>query len=413
MGVATQANQNANTAFSNLVGVPFAYTGYLQRQHEKFFEHTAQADYVRPMGKAIKMEMGAKYIHRSNKSNTTMAYDGEEEANVNSLFDHTTQVAAVYTEWMARLGRWSLRAGLRYEYSHMRGSFPDGSAEAFSKDLNDWCPSASVQYKITDMNTLDFNYATTINRPGINYLNPARVETPVSITEGAPGLNSARVQRLSLKFTHIGGKLTFSLTPMFIFSDDIIGRVQGVRDGKNWSSYANSIRSRNFYNAAFAQYSPWATTNISASLNVNYQWTKNQALGLDGWTGYYGLNAQQRMPWKIVLSVGAGGTFGRNATTVYGYEGNWQYHYLSLQRSFLKEDRLTVNINVNNPFCAHDVYKSSTVQGDYTGFSRTVQDSRQASIRISYRFGSLKTRVKTADRSIENDDMIGGIKQGQ
>lgn len=413
MGVATRNDQNTDNAFSNLVNVPFAYTGYEKRQKEKFFEHTGQVDYVRPLGKVHKIEVGAKYINRSNKSNTTMDYEGFDSGDINSRFNHTTQVAAAYAEWLAAVGQWSFRAGLRYEYSHMKATYPDGSETDFSKNLNDWCPSASVQYRFNDFNTLSANYATTINRPGIDYLNPARVETPTSISEGAPGLSSTRNQRISLTYMHVGSKLTFNISPSYGFSNNQITALQGERDGKFWTSYGNVNRERNFYTSAYAQINPWKAGSFSVNLGGGYHWYKNPNLNLDlgGWSGDYNVSYTQLLPWQLVFSGGIGGNFGQMPSSVYGYDMHWTYHYLAIQRSFLKEKRLTVMISATNPFEHHNVYKMRTVQGDVTGMAHVLRDHQQFGFRLSYRFGSLKARVKTVERSITNNDVVGGIKQ--
>lgn len=414
MGSTTRQNQNTDISFGNMVNVPFSYSGYEQRQREKFFEHTAQVDYVRPLGKHNKVEVGAKYINRSNKSNTTMDYNDEATEDMHSRFNHNTQVAAAYAEWMASVGKWSLRAGLRYEYSHMKATYPDGSATGFSKNLNDWCPSASVQYKMDDANTLMLKYSTSINRPGISYLNPARVETPTSISEGAPGLNSARYQQIGLTYMHVGSKLTFNISPSFSFSNNQISELQGVVDGKTWTSYGNVNHPRSFYTSAYVQFNPSEAINISVNTNVAYNRYKNPNidLKLDGWSGFFSTNYQQKLPWHLVFNAGLGCSYGREPYSVYSIGGNWWYNYFSLQRSFLKDDRLTVRISANNPFETHSVYKSRTVQGEYTGHSRSWQERRQFGIHISYRFGSLKASVKTADHTISNDDVVGGIKQG-
>ena len=55
--------------------------------------------------------------------------------------------------------------------------------------------------------------------------------------------------------------------------------------------------------------------------------------------------------------------------------------------------------------------KSYITQGDVTGWTHYEQMARQFGISVSYRFGSLTTRVKKADKTIENDDLIGSGKQ--
>ena len=55
--------------------------------------------------------------------------------------------------------------------------------------------------------------------------------------------------------------------------------------------------------------------------------------------------------------------------------------------------------------------KNYMTQGDVTGWTRYEQQVRRFGISLSYRFGSLSTRVKKAGKSIENDDLIGSGKQ--
>lgn len=413
MGRASRQNQNIDQSYTGLVDVPFGYTGIVQREHERSVEQTVQADYVRPIGKVHKAEVGAKYIHRSNRSHTVMDYAGDAALASDSRFRHTTQVAAAYAEWMAAVGRWSLRAGVRYEYSHMKADYPDHSAEGFGRSLSDWCPSASVQYKIDDANSLRANYATTINRPGIEYLNPARVEDPNSIETGAPGLGSSRNQRVGLTFTHVSPKLTLSINPVYAFSNNQIGDLRRVVGGKRWHSYGNENRVRHFATWAYVQASPWATGTLSANVGAGYRWTRNPSLGMElgRWSGNVSAHFQQKLPWKLVLGLGGGCSIGHEANSVYAVDGNWAYHYANLQRSFLKDDRLTVQLWAQNPFERHSVYRSRTVQGDYTGWQRTIRCDQQFGVVVSWRLGSLKARVKTADRTIENDDVVGGIKQ--
>lgn len=413
MGSTTRQNNNTDLTFFNMENVPFAYTGYKQRSNEKFFEHTGQIDYVRPLGKVHKIEVGAKYINRSNKSNTAMDYTDYDDSDMKSRFNHNTQVAAAYAEWRANVGKWSMRAGLRYEYSHMKATYPDGSSNGFSKNLNDWCPSASVQYKIDDANTISAKYSTNINRPGISYLNPARIETPTSITEGAPGLNSARNQQVGITFMHVDSKITFNINPAFYFSNNQIAVLQAEKVGKTWTSYGNVNRQRSFNTSAYAQINPWKGGNIYVNIDGGYTWYKNPSLDLDlsGWSGNCNFNLQQKLIWKLIVNSGVGFSFGREPNSVYAYGGNWEYHYFSLQRSFFKEDRLTLSVETFNPFERTNVYKTRTVQGDYTGLSRSFNYNQQFGIRISYRFGSLRASVKTVDRTIENTDVVGGIKQ--
>ena len=88
------------------------------------------------------------------------------------------------------------------------------------------------------------------------------------------------------------------------------------------------------------------------------------------------------------------------------------YYNITLQRSFLKEDRLTVKLAAGNIFGPDkSEYKTVTVNGDYIGDTRSWQFNRQLfGINISYRFGSLNAQVKKTAKTIANDDLIGRKK---
>jgi hypothetical protein len=90
----------------------------------------------------------------------------------------------------------------------------------------------------------------------------------------------------------------------------------------------------------------------------------------------------------------------------------WYGYYASLQRSFLKDDRLTVRIMTNDPFNRYIKYVDEAVNGDFRDLGTSWNRGRQFAISVSYRFGSLKASVKKAARSIENDDVVGGITKG-
>jgi hypothetical protein len=84
-----------------------------------------------------------------------------------------------------------------------------------------------------------------------------------------------------------------------------------------------------------------------------------------------------------------------------------------LQRSFLKGNRLTVRLGADTPFSKYATSTSKTVNGDYRGYNKAWLSGRTFSINVNWRFGSLKASVKKTEHSIDNDDVVGGIKKGK
>ena len=96
--------------------------------------------------------MGGKYILRLNKSHNRMQYNNAAELDTDTRFKHDMHVGAAYASWRYKVGDFTLRGGLRYEYSHFRASYPNGDGEPFGRDLHDLVPSASVHWQMTPFN---------------------------------------------------------------------------------------------------------------------------------------------------------------------------------------------------------------------------------------------------------------------
>ena len=90
-------------------------------------------------------------------------------------------------------------------------------------------------------------------------------------------------------------------------------------------------------------------------------------------------------------------------------KGSSYYDYsISVNRSFLKEKRLTVSAFAGNFFKKYMTNKNM-VNGDNFWQESSYRYSRQRfGMSISYRIGELKASVKKAARTIENDDVKGG-----
>ena len=140
--------------------------------------------------------------------------------------------------------------------------------------------------------------------------------------------------------------------------------------------------------------------------NVQYR-NDEQGLKNNKWCFEVMSYLTQRLPWKLHFSA----YFNRydwGFSDVYTQYPARYFYGFGLQRSFLKEDRLTVHLHTNCPFSGKsDVGETRTVNGDATGFSKSFQRTRTFFMSVSYRFGSLKAQVKKVAKTIENDDLQG------
>ena len=409
----TRQHTDQENTYTELVNVPFPYSGSMMKERERFTEHTFQADWLRPLGKGHQLEIGAKYIDRNNNSHNTQDFYDTDMLTSNE-FQHTTRVLAGYADYIYKRNKWSARAGLRYEYSFMLGSYPDGKGESFDKHLGDWVPQATLKYQLTDAQSLKLNYTTSINRPGISYLNPAASITPTVVSQGNPNLESSHTQRLSLIYSYILPKLTFQFAPAYSFSSGGISSVQSAKGDVRYTTYDNILRYRRFSVEQYVQWKPFDGTTLIINNNLRYEHNENPNLGYctHGWSDIGYVHLTQKLPWKLRLYLSVNGKIGHSPSGVYYIQHSWYNYYASLQRSFLKGDRLTVRLGANSPFDKYLPSVAETVNGNYRDYQQSWNRGRCFTISVNWRFGSLKSSVKKTEHSIENDDVVGGISKG-
>ena len=406
----TRQHSDQENTYTEIVNAPFNYTGSLQTERERFTEHTFQADWLRPLGKGHQLEIGTKYIDRNNNSHNTQDFYGIDLLT-NDEFRHTTRVVAAYADYIYNHDKWSARAGLRYEHSYMQGEYPDGKGNTYDKHLNDWVPQASLKYQMTDAQSLKLSYTTSINRPGISYLNPAVVTSPMVVQQGNPNLVSSRTQRISLIYSYILPHLTLQIAPAYNFSSGGISSIQTAKNNIRYITYDNILRYYRFSIEQYVQWKPFDGTTIVINNNLRYEHNENPNLGYRtfGWSDNFYANLSQKLPWKLLFYAVTYGKIGHSPSGIYYMQHAYYGYYFSLQRSFLKDDRLTVRLSANAPFNNYWTSEAETVNGDYRDYQKSWNRARSFSLSLTWRFGSLKANVKKTEHSIENDDVVGGI----
>lgn len=403
--------QISTSEYLDMFNFPAPYSGINSDADLNFLENTGQLDWTRPFGGHHKVSVGAKVIARKNSSETANEYVGMGTDRTD--FDHNTTVGAGYLDYRYNVGRFSARAGLRYEYSRLSAKFKDGSNPDFGSSLNDWVPNASFMYNINDASTMKLSYATRINRPGINFLNPAETHTPTSVSYGNPDLESVHYNTIAVNYSLIKQKFNIDATLSYDFADNTITSLTTV-DDKDFttSTFDNVGRDRKVELSLFAQWSVTPKTTLMLNSSIFYNHLKIPGVSNGRWGADVFFRASQQLPWKLRVEGFLFYDRGR-LNSVYTFNANTvksMFHGISLQRTFLKEDRLTAKVQVMNPFAFHGLgSRNITDRGDYTGWERySFSSARGVRFSVSYRFGSVKASVKKATATIVNDDLQGG-----
>lgn len=417
----TLSYQISNSASDNESATVYDYTGQTLSpmksadaySHSRFLENTLQVDWTRPFNIHNTISVGGKFISRSNSSRDSTLYVGLPDAYTD--FSHLTTIGAAYADYRYTLNRLSARAGLRYEYSRLSAKYRDGSNDPFGSSLNDWVPNASIMYSLNDRSSIKASYTTRINRPGIDYLNPAVVLTPTSQQSGNPNLSSVHYNSISLNYSLFSRNFNLDFNASYDFTNHAIVDVETIdalTDFKT-ETYSNAGRERNVNFSIFAQWSVTSTTSLMTNTQVSWKHIKHPQSGLSNqrWAANVYFRFSQQLPLKLrfdgVLFYGTGDLDNVYSYTSMGARGI--FHGLSLQRSFLKNDALTVKLDARNPFNSKFVNTSHQNRGDINSHTTSqMPNMRIFGISLSYKFGQVKASVKKTNTSITNDDLQGG-----
>lgn len=387
-------------------------------------EHTLQADYTTPIGKAHNVEVGAKYILRDNRSDDDRyvrqnGTDGEYtfDEQYSSHYRHENDILAAYLGYGLKAGNLSGRLGARYEHTFQKIKYELGEGENFSTGFDDVVPSASLGYRINDENNLRFGYNMRIYRPGIWSLNPYLNQTnPEALQQGNPNLVSEKNHNVQLTYSYFAAKFSVSCTMRYSFTNNNISSVTSLVEdntiesvknptGKlvSYTTYRNIGRTQTASLSSYVNWNIFKNTRLTMNLWGDYSdYNDRQSLHNYGYYGSAYVGVQQTLPKSWRVNVGFYGCTS-NPNLQSKTEGIYNYN-LNVQKSFLK-DRLNFYLYASNFLDAKRHYKSTVTGANFITRSDSSYNPWRVGINVSWRIGELSSGVKKVARSISNDDV--------
>lgn len=404
-----------NTDIYNYFGLS-AFENNATEEYER--EHTATMDWELHLAENHFLETGAKGIFRRNSA-AGERREGDEPGEMiivpmsETLSSQIQDIYAAYVSYTGTFGNWNIRTGLRYEHTYMGMDFRLGDLKDFRRHLNDIVPNGSVTYSFGPASNLRLSYQMRISRPGINMLNPYRLQILQTFVQiGNPNLSSEKFNSLNLSYSNygrvFGGNIGIDLSQ----SSNTIEQYSYVEDGITYYTHANLGHNRK---AAINGYFNWnITSRMSASVNGELRYT-NIKSGYDdlknhGWTVNYGINYSYTGPADIRYSA-YGGQSTKNYT-LQGSRGGWYYYGIGISKGFLPDNQLNLSLNANNFLTKYTDFKNNSYIGSnhLTGWSKN--RSWSVSLSVTWRFGKLQERTKTAGVNLENNDKKASSGQG-
>jgi hypothetical protein len=161
--------------------------------------YTATLNYKFSIFNKFESVAGLRYAQINN--DTENSFDESLIAN-NSKEDLTDLVSAVFFQTRRKWDKFSIGAGLRYEYDKMKIKHLKSLDAATSRNHGDFFPSLSATYKPTEKTVFELNYSKKISRPSFFYLNSnIFYEDSLSYISGNKNILPTNINRLSFNMT--------------------------------------------------------------------------------------------------------------------------------------------------------------------------------------------------------------------
>jgi outer membrane receptor protein involved in Fe transport len=385
-------------------------------------EHTFQADYSNPWKEGHTLEMGAKYIKRLNDSKIDESYKYFDFSKTSpftpliafdsiSDFFNNQDIMGAYTSYTASFDKWSVKGGLRYEYTWLKAEFNE-SARNFSTDYGALVPSALITYMLKDMQSLKLGYNKRIQRPGIGYLNPyVDRRDPNYISYGNPELDPEMSHNITLGYSSFAPKYNISADLSYTFVNNAIEQFSFIREGSSVqeTTYDNIGHNKQLGLNFFGSYRGIKWLNLYTNSSVSYVELKSSTMNLtnQGLSGRLYLGGSIMLPKDLRISLGGGGSLPQ--IMLQGTQSAFYFSYMAITKEFFKK-RLSLSLSGVYLPLSH-IYLSTNGTNIVNGlptFKQTtdVHLTSNAELRfnVSYRIGNMKTQVKKTNSTIENDD---------
>ena len=400
--------------------IPVDSNIFRQDASQKLQIWSVKADYQQLFWKTGLLEAGLKWS-RTITDNNSVREDFFNNAwnysdSLSNLFLYDEQIAAAYISAAKSFGqKWSVKIGLRGEYTYARGDWRSAGQKS-TKSYFNLFPTAFVSYMPTQKWRLAASYTRRINRPGYSQLNPFRTYISAnSYTEGDPNLNPQFSDQVSLTVGY-GQHLNLSL--MYQHNSDLIMQHPEVNPDNGeqslvWENFGTQEIAGAALSVSELPITKWMnlSANYFAAYNGNNSATGDYSSGSFLQSFYASVNFLLPKEWKIEV-----GGFGSGNMDIGYMKMRPMYMLFGGVKKNLWDGRGTIALNVQ------DILRS--FRSDITSYTGDVEtysihqrmNIQKVTLSFSWRFGTATNTRRRNVGSFEESSRVGGssgISTGQ
>ena len=385
-------------------------------------EHTFQGDFTTPIAAGQSLSSGVKYIFRNNYSDDAYYLDnggGYVLESQDDGYHHYNHIAAAYSEYAGAFGKFSFKAGLRYERTWLKVTYDNGTG--YDSHYDNLVPNLSLQYNLGMTSNLGMTYNLRISRPGIGYLNPFIKRTVATeVSYGNPDIQPEKTHNFALKYNFFSPKFMVNAGLNWRFGEGGIAQYNKYAPDPEdpsvmimHSTYGNIVNNNTVGFNGFFNWNPLKDTRIYSNVRFGYTVISSEVLNQrnSGWNGNFMIGAQQTIFWDMRLSANYFGNTKRYS--LQGWSSGFNGAMVGLTKGFL-EDKLDLTLRAfTNIGGAKAQFASHSEGAGFVLDNVTNVPIRAIGIEISYNFGKNNFQVKKAQHTITNDDVVNAQSAAQ
>jgi outer membrane receptor protein involved in Fe transport len=368
-------------------------------------EMNLSVDYSQPVNKNILFETGAKMVNENITSiaNVSVLDPSMDQYVSDALqsyrLNYKMKVYAGYLSTTFKMFNWlNVKAGARYEYTHVGIDAPNTSIPAYGT----FVPSVVLSHDLTKTQSIKLAYSKRIERPEYRELNPfIDLTDPYNISTGNTLLKPEIGNNFELGYSSTfkkGGNIYISLIerintqdvkqvttfyPTYLIGDSTYNNVSVTNRQNIGEEYNTGI-------SASGSYPVTAKLNLRGNLMVTHRYTvSNIGIGdqSSGVRVRFNMNATYQLNKNLVFEL-----FGFYSSPVQNIQGKTPqfFIYNFALRKLFWDKKGSFGFTATNPFNKY-VRQLSTISTEgYTSTTIRQIPIRSFGISFMYKFGKLE-----------------------
>lgn len=178
---------------------------FTTQSDQKINLYSIQTDFISPIGKATRLEAGLRFAGINSESTISQEGFDRNQPGIDpteaGVFTYDEAIYAAYTSFDGKWDLWSLKTGLRAEYTETKGALDTEIGPNETSYLKLF-PSLSLQYIPSKKHQYTLSYFRRIERPRYGNINPFQYfQSNNAVAEGNPELLPGTRNWLSAEYT--------------------------------------------------------------------------------------------------------------------------------------------------------------------------------------------------------------------